>query len=130
MVLPCCSLQNYAAWCYIGQGFVEKYVLRTVEQIVDVTESLVMEEKWRSSGSFPERIVEQIVERPVPQNFGRDCRVATFEQVQKRIVELRGCTQSTDYGVYGYLCPSVLDRDFPQEESSCLTVRTLHVGTV
>ena len=33
----------------IGQGIVEKYVLRIVEQMVDVSVFLVMEEKWMSS---------------------------------------------------------------------------------
>ena len=73
------ALQNYAAFANpenstvtielrpvcIGQGFVETYVWRTVEQIVDVSVSLVMEEKAEVVRIIPRCFSERIIEQRI-----------------------------------------------------------------
>ena len=79
---------------FIGRVFVVKYVLCTVEQIVDVPVLLVMEEKWWSSEHsqvFLGAHRRTDCREATASEFGRNCRVAAFEQVQQRIVEFRGC---------------------------------------
>ena len=49
----------------IGQGFVEKYVLRAVEQIVDVPVLLVMEEKVEVVRIIPRCFSERIIDQRI-----------------------------------------------------------------